>query len=312
MSERFSDEQARRLWERATQLQAEAARRREALGPGEGGSDAEGDAGDGSMGYAVEHVRQAALEAGIDPEFVDQALAEARSGMLSEEAEDTSFADRFLGPGPHWLVAEQTVKLAPREVLEALRRVFPRLKLTLVDSRGGRPEEGGVLVFEVDYMRAMMQNRALMELAHASVSEVHASLHPTSDGGCRIVLKAPQVKPRRTSARVGLPSVVVTGLGIGAAATAIAFSVMGAGGITAVEALLGVSAAVGSGGAGGFGFREIWRQLQNWGHRKGQKGLERLLQLVVTDARTEGGFTKPDSSADTSLGKMLGIDQLGI
>lgn len=313
MSERFSDEQARRLWERATQLQAEAARRDEALSSGGGDESGDGAAqGEGGRGYAVEHVRQAALEAGIDPEFVDQALAEARSGMLATDGVDTAFADRFLGPGHDWLVAEREVDVSVRECLEALRRVFPRLKLNLVDSRGGRPEAGGVLIFEAGDLGAAMTNKTLMQLSYASVSEIHASMHPNEGGGCRFVLKAPIAKQRRTSARIGLPSVLVIGAGVCAAAMAIAVSSLGAGGLTAVETVMGVATGMGGGGAAGVLSHRGWRWTQRWGEAKAQQGLERLLQMVVTDARTEGGFTLPESDAGSGLDDMLGLGQLGL
>lgn len=314
MSERFTDEQARRLWERATQLQAEAARRLEA---GEGTDGANGDDGEtrdggGSRGYAVDHVRQAALEAGIDPEFVDQALAEARSGMLAVDGVDTAFADRFLGSSAHWLVAEQEVELSVQECIDALRRVFPRLKLNLVDSRGGRPESGGVLVFEAGDLGATMSNKTLMQLSYASVSEIHASFHPMDEGGCRFILKAPIARQRRTSARIGLPSVIVGAAGICAAVMAATVAALGAGGLTGVETLLGVAAGMGGGGVGGVGLHRGWRWTQRWGEDKAQGGLERLLQMVVTDARTGGGFTPVEGGDGTGLDDMTGLSALGL
>jgi hypothetical protein len=314
MPRRFSDEEARRLWERATQLQAEAARRRETLPAGDGGSGDDGDDDEASQGYAVEHVRQAALEAGIDPEFMDQALAEARSGMLPAPSQDTSFADRFLGDGAHWLVAREEVELSVRECLDALRRVFPRLGLNLVDSRGGRPEKGGVLVFEAGNLAATMSNKTLMQLSYASVSEIHASFHalPGDDEGCRVVLKAPLVKQRRTSAQIGLPSVLVTGAGVCAAAMAVAVSALGAGGLTGIETIMGVGAGMGGGGVAGVGMHRVWRWMQRYGQDKAQEGLDRLLQMVVTDARTEGGFAPAESDDGTGLGDTLGLSQFGI
>ncbi len=58
----LSEEEAARLWERAAQLQAEAAGRIEA--------PEVTDAAMASPGYALAHVRSAALEAGIASEFV--------------------------------------------------------------------------------------------------------------------------------------------------------------------------------------------------------------------------------------------------
>lgn len=77
---RISEEQARRLWERAAQIQAEAARREEERAKEDASKGAPdrllpGDVDEGE-GYSLTHVRQAAIEVGIQPEFLDLALGE--------------------------------------------------------------------------------------------------------------------------------------------------------------------------------------------------------------------------------------------
>ena len=64
----MTEEEARRLWERAAELQAEADPRGQLSE-----SDGEVPTNTSSPGYAVDVVRQAALDAGIDREFVDKA-----------------------------------------------------------------------------------------------------------------------------------------------------------------------------------------------------------------------------------------------
>ena len=70
----LTEDEARRLWQKAAQLQAEAARLAEAKASHDAEGDVEGPRRDGE-GYALVHVRAAAVEAGISEEFVDAALA---------------------------------------------------------------------------------------------------------------------------------------------------------------------------------------------------------------------------------------------
>ena len=77
---RITEEQAKRLWERAAQIQAEAARREEERAKDEASRGASGQLLPGEVdegeGYSLTHVRQAAVEVGIQPEFLDLALGE--------------------------------------------------------------------------------------------------------------------------------------------------------------------------------------------------------------------------------------------
>ena len=72
----LSEEEAARFWQRAAQLQAEAAQKAEALAGGREGEEADVDPPEG---YALTHVRSAALEAGISEKFMDAALADVHA-----------------------------------------------------------------------------------------------------------------------------------------------------------------------------------------------------------------------------------------
>ena len=74
----LSEEEAARLWERAAQLQAEST--------GETETPDVQDARIHTPGYALTHVRSAALEAGIDSEYVETALAELRADRFRADA----------------------------------------------------------------------------------------------------------------------------------------------------------------------------------------------------------------------------------
>jgi len=150
---RITEEQARRLWERAAELQAEADREREEGGtgaPGGGGSpEVEGGrGGDAATGYSLTHVRQAALEVGIRPEVLGLALGEEAILELEGGAEGKRL-DRV---GTHFLSDHRDAVEVRRSFAFPARRVWLELErqlldephcLEILDSMGGRPEDGG-------------------------------------------------------------------------------------------------------------------------------------------------------------------------
>ena len=101
----LSEEEAARLWQRAAQLQAEAARKAEELAQAADGaheSAPENKDVDAPGGYALTHVRSAALEVGIGSEFMDAALADLRAeGALPEEAAPDPMAPPRRARHPH-------------------------------------------------------------------------------------------------------------------------------------------------------------------------------------------------------------------
>ena len=83
----LTEEQAARLWQRAAALQTEAARKAESQWDGRqlpSGTEHPEDPTD--SGYAIEHVRAAAIEAGIGAEFLEAALGRERVQAAGEGA----------------------------------------------------------------------------------------------------------------------------------------------------------------------------------------------------------------------------------
>ena len=78
MTDRLTEEEAAKLWQRAAHLQAEALQR------ADGGNEDEAPASDEerAQGYALAHVREAAIEAGIAAEYLDAALADVRAEQV--------------------------------------------------------------------------------------------------------------------------------------------------------------------------------------------------------------------------------------
>ena len=99
----LDEEEAARLWQRAAQLQAEAAQRAEKAEneTAETGA-AESETADGAPpeGYALTHVRSAALEVGIANEFVDAALADLHAERTLPKKKRRRLARWFLGNPP--------------------------------------------------------------------------------------------------------------------------------------------------------------------------------------------------------------------
>lgn len=163
----LDSEHAMAVWRRAAELQAEAAARLEqrvrsndtrALVAGDGtmasGSALPTDA------YRLRDVEAAAVEAGISQRYVALALDEIRAqgqGVV-KPAEVSAFrerlATRLLGTNQRTLSVSRVFRSPARTVLPALGRSLQAVPwmLSLKDTLGGHPLDGGVLVFTLPAM----------------------------------------------------------------------------------------------------------------------------------------------------------------
>ena len=164
----LDSERAMAVWRRAAELQAEAASRLEqrvrsndtrALVP----ADATASGGGGALptdAYRLRDVEAAAIEAGISQRYVALALDEirARGQGVAPPAEVSAFterlATRLLGTNQRTLSVSRVFRVAPRAVLAALGRCLQASPwaLSLKDTLGGHPLDGGVLVFTLPAM----------------------------------------------------------------------------------------------------------------------------------------------------------------
>jgi type IV secretory pathway VirB2 component (pilin) len=292
----LSEEQARRLWQRAAELQAEGARRLEERSRAlvRSGSDDRPPEG----GYRLAHVRDAAMEAGISEEFVELAFAEA-DGAGGGESPSDRWADRFLGRGPRTLVVSRTLPHAAAEVYTSMQRVLPRYRLSLVDSHGKAPLEGGVLVFDLPALSGWESSDPVIRDLHlwADVRELHVQIHPLDEGRSEVTLRAPVRYARKLNLAVGGALAGVAGLvgAMGGAALAVPIvSMLALGPVGEVVAVL-LIAALGftvAAGAGALSMRALYR----WGQGRGEAALVRLLQALGVDLRTGGAFQPPPTS----------------
>jgi hypothetical protein len=281
----ISEDQARRLWERAAELQAEAAQREEEARrslPSSSSPHSPVSEEEEGAGYSLTHVQQAGLEAGIHPEFLNMALAEEAVLELEGGGEDRSFdraVERFLGDRRRALELTQDFKFPARPVWLALEQVFlsdPH-DLELLEIRGGEVGDGGIAIFEAP--TSMTGDGSLKFYSTAVDTKRYlVRVTPAEDGGCQVLIRIPLRRSRRISGGVGMGVAGGVGIlgGLGGMALVVA---LGSGGLAALPLAL-VLAGGGVGGAAGAG------ALTRWGgnaiYQSYMRKLERTLRKILT------------------------------
>ncbi len=284
---RISEQEARVLWRRASELQAEAARRLEArsrqLAPRDDSAD-----GANVDGYRLADVRAAAEEAGISVEFVDHALMEARSGNVDGFAptRPSGVAARFLGKPT--LEVSRVLHAPASDVYAAMQRILPErpFRLNLVDHYGADPVEGGVLVFQVpaySYTVASSEQPFAYEMLWANLKRLSFSLRrlDTDSPATELTVRASLIDNQKLNMGLGG---AVSG-SVGSMSGVVAGAALGLGGVSVV-ALLGV-VALGTAAAAMLG----WRGLYRYGVRRAEKAIRNLIGSISVDVKTGGGFS---------------------
>jgi hypothetical protein len=302
----IQEEGARAVWLRAAQLQAEAARRLEEESRALPAAEA-GPGGDGT-GLKVDDVRAAALEAGIAPEFVDLALAEHAQALDTAEVMapwQERQAERFLRSDKRIIEATRTVPHSPERVLEAMQEVVPKHPyfLTLHDSLGDDPVEGGTLVFKAPGMMVGSSYTTFgYTLATVGIKEVRLTMRPVADGArTEMRISTPLHHARKTNWLVG------TGLSSGV------FGTMGgllglipakilalSGAVVAAPIVVG---AVGLAGLTGAGWAAIYRHYLG----KAEEEFEGILKTIDVTCRLGTGFRVAPPPSAPSDGSATGM-----
>lgn len=282
--DRISEEAARAIWRRAAQLQAEAERRLEDRAHGlpvlHGGEPPERD------GLDRDHVRIAAEEAGIAPEFVQIAMAEAAAspGPVSPETRaDLLGARFFLGSSDRTLEVSAIVPEGLDTVSAASLQVFCGHPCLL---QAGEVAEmptssGRVIVFNVPkYDWSATANPPFVEKASViGLTQLHVAIRPLPDdpSACEVVVAAdlrPGMRQRwRWSAATSLGASAVGG----AAGAGLAVSVV-AGALLALPALLGAAALSGAAAA-------AWAAGYRYYRGQVEASLKESLQILPAAAR---------------------------
>ena len=297
---RISEEEARALWRRAAELQADAARRLEErsrqLAPREQPSDTVD-----ADGYRLADVRAAAEDAGISPEFLDHALVESRNRVLVEgaDAQPSAMAARFLGQPPRTIEVSRVIHAPADEVYAAMQRVLPSrpFRLTLIDHHGADPTDGGVLVFKVpafSYTTTASDQSFAYEMAWVDLKQLHFSLRrlDTDPPSTELIVQGSLIHSHKLNMWVGGSfsglAALLSGAG-GAFAGGAAAIALGIGGLAA-GAIVG---ALAGGAAVGRLAMLGWRALYRYALRRGEKAIRNLIGAIAVDIETGGTFSSP-------------------
>ncbi len=296
---RISEVEARALWRRAAELQAEAARRLEErsreLAPRAHPTDTvEVD------GYRLADVRAAAEDAGISPEFVDHALVESRNRALVEGTQErpSAMAARFLGQPPLTLEVSRVIHAPAEEVYAAMQRILPGrpFRLSLVDHHGADPLEGGVLVFKVpaySYTASTADQSFAYEMAWIDLKQLLFSLRrlDTDPPATELTVRGSLIHSHKLNMWVGgsISGVLASLSGVGGAFAGGAVGVaLGIGGLAA-----GAAGFLAGGLAVGGLVMLGWRAVYRYALRRGDKAIRNLIGSIAVDIETGGGFSSP-------------------
>ncbi|HLL84153.1 MAG TPA: hypothetical protein VK420_15930 [Longimicrobium sp.] len=290
----LSEERAAAVWQRAAELQAEAAKRSEAAAPplqllaaAEGSSDAD-------AGFRVADVRAAAAQAGIPAEFVTLALAESEgvdargfSGAAGERV-----ARRLLGTRQRSIEVARAIPGEPAAVVASMQRVLsaPPYLLALSGTVGPDPLSGGVLIFDLPPYHGVSTAPFAYNAAIVGVKQLRLMLRPVATPGAAPVTEVSITIDLRRSVLYGS---LLTGAmgGLGAALGGVGGAALGAGALAlgalaalpavAGVALVGAPFALGCGAA----YRYYIRKLT--------ADLEAILRSMEAQVRTAGVFAPP-------------------
>lgn len=282
--DRIPEEAARAIWRRAAQLQAEAERRLDEnlrRIPSETGTDPLG-----STGLHPDDVRAAGEEAGISPEFVQIALAEAAASNAPSSPMarwDVLGAKLFLGATRHTIEATATVQASVDAVSAAALQVFSGHPCLLQAGEVADlpPWSGRVIVFNVPkFDWSVTANPPFVEKASMiGLKQLHVAVRPlpVEPPACEAVVAGDLHPGMRSRWRWSAATSVGASAAGGAAGAGLAGSAI-AGALLIVPALLGAAAISGAAvGAWALSYRYYRSQVE--------EALKQSLQLLPATAR---------------------------
>lgn len=291
-----TEQAAAAIWARAAQLQAEAATRIRERAQQAGLPAAEAPVGGGAptTGYRLRDVEAAAVEAGISAEFVQLALAELPPGPADAPALDARrdrLATYLLGTSQRSFSVSRVVGASPRRTLEALGRTAQAhpYNLTLADTVGGHPLDGGILLFNVPQMVVAGESTVNMfgyRMAVIDQDQVRVALHPlrSDPNACEVVVYGDLRSGIRKNFNAARWTTGITGA-VGAAATGAIVAAKTALG-AALAGPIGIGAGLVLGAAAALAYRAAFRS----GLRHVVEEIEGLLGAIQASVRSEAVF----------------------
>ncbi len=165
----ISERDAIAVWQRAAQLQAEAAHRMERsislTAPEHGGTAKAGEIP--TDAFRLSDVEAAAVEAGISRQFVALAMAERTQAAALGGGAVVPFDDRterrittMLGATDRSISVSRVIKASPKATLQLIGRIFTAspYHLKVRETVNGHPLDGGILRFEIPNLYKAMSD----------------------------------------------------------------------------------------------------------------------------------------------------------
>ena len=323
-SEVLSERDAAAVWQRAAQLQAEAARRMEkslTLGSTPRATSPSAP----TNAYNLRDVEAAAVEAGISRQFVAIALAERTATAVPGGAALAPLDERderrmtaMLGTHDRSISASCTIRASPKVVLQVIGRVFTTAPyhLTVRDTVNGHPLDGGILRFEVPNLyKAMSDGRVtgtgymgsgalIYRCSQLEITVLHVTLKARGNAAnpeCEVVITGDLRDGFRKQRRSAGWTVAGTSTGIFGGALPIAAKIIGSL-VVAVTPAIGIAALAGVGAM--YGYRAILRGAL----RKGRLALEQALGALQQNLDSQALFGEIPLPAPPTLPRNSGDD----
>jgi len=314
-----STDQARAIWLRAAQLQAEAATRLQARYREPAVPEAAG-ALLPTGGYRLLDVELAASEAGIASDYVAMAIAERPTGSTANAPDLSSREEQvltqMLGTRDRSISYTRVIKATPRMVLETIGRVFTihPFSLKLRDTVGGHPLDGGIMVFDVPMFRSgqlvLSETPAVSmfsyRMTQMDVDQLNVVLKPVGSpaGACEVTLYGDLRKGLRKNWLADRWISGTAALGGAAAGTAVGLAALSLG---ALATLTGAGGAALLGGISLAWYRWMYRGAL----RKSLAELERLVGAVEGNLRAASVFGAPPPMELPPAGPSAGAGDAG-
>ncbi len=317
----LSEEEAMAVWQRAAQLQAEAAHRMERNVSINRDQTSQQPAVGDTRGYSARDVEASAVDAGISRQYVAIAMAErqsqqANAPMLVGESEDRRVTT-LLGVTARSISVSRTITASPRATLEALGRVATAkpYQLELETVVGGHPLDGGILRFKVPGLMQAMSGQVVASVpgliyrcTQIDLYELNITLAARGTAArpeCEVVISGDLRKGQRKNVRysgwtMGSLGTVFGGIAGTLAGMAAGSAIMAVG--PAVAAAAGVIA------ISGYSYRWAYRSALAKTHEE-LDGLLRAVQRAFDEAMIFGVLPKRDDDPPAGSG---GVDAASI
>ncbi len=269
----ISERDAIAIWQRAAQLQADAAHRMERRIALPAGGTAPDDVR-ATDAFRLSDVESAAVEAGISRQFVALALAERTESVQGGDAAIAPLDDRMdrrittmLGTTDRGISASRVIRADAKTTLKVIGRVFtaPPYQLQVRETVNGHPLDGGVLRFTIpaliEVMRAQgatISEGLIYRCYQLELQLLNVTLKPRGSATapeCEVVVSGDLREGQRKNLRVAYWSIAgvssgsmalalpITIKALGLAASVAALPVVAAGGVIAAATMLGYRAA---------------------------------------------------------------------